>query len=98
MSMVFNMVGGGKALSATDAICGVKIATGATVTMTKDNRLLKPVIVVTYVDNSSYDYALFSIPSFLLDSQFSWTITEVLGSQQTTYTMMIGSVKEYCPN
>ena len=94
MSLTLNMVGGaGSGLKTTDAILFVTVKAGSSVSMTKSGITLVPLIWTTDAD-SSFDVAIFSVPSSTFDSN-DWTVTATLGSDSESATIVIDSAEKY---
>lgn len=91
---IFNMVGGGGGLSATDAILRVIAPAGSTVTISKGSVSKSDAGHENASDNSVYDY-YFIIHSSQFDSINAWTVTATLGYESTTKTIIIDSADEY---
>lgn len=91
---IFNMVGGGGSLSATDAILRVIAPAGSTVTISKGAVSKSDAGHENHDDATLYDY-YFIIHASQFDSVNPWTVTAALGTQSISDTVIIDSANEY---
>lgn len=91
---IFNMVGGGGSLSATDAILRVIAPAGSTVTISKGAVSKSDAGHENHDDATLYDY-YFIIHASQFDSVNPWTVTATLGTQSISDTVIIDSADEY---
>lgn len=90
---IFNMVGGGGGLIATDAILRVIAPAGSTVTISKGGVSKSDAGHENAADNTLYDY-YFIIHASQFDST-AWTVTATLGTLTNSTTVIIDSANEY---
>lgn len=91
---IFNMVGGGGSLSATDAILRVIAPAGSVVTISKGAVSKSDAGHENHDDATLYDY-YFIIHASQFDSVNPWTVTATLGTQSISDTVIINSADEY---
>ena len=91
---IFNMVGGGGGLSATDAILRVIAPAGSVVTISKGVVSKSDQGHENASDNTLYDY-YFIIHASQFDNVNPWTVTATLGTQSISESITIASANEY---